>query len=43
MNEKGIFTRINYLFLHKGKDPIFMSFIADFILPNNQMERQFYY
>jgi len=38
----------NKLFiLHKGKDSIFKSFIANFILPYynynyNQMERQFY-
>lgn len=37
----GIFTGIDTLFEHKGKDPIFMPFIADFILPDSQMETQF--
>ena len=37
----GIFTGIDTLFEHKGKDPIFMPFIADLILPDSQMERQF--
>ena len=37
----GIFTGIDSLFEHKGKDPIFMPFIADLILPDSQMERQF--
>lgn len=29
------------MFEYKGKDPIFMPFIADLFLPDSQMERQF--
>lgn len=39
--KRGIFTGIYTLFEHKGKDPIFMPFIADLIIPDSQMERQF--
>jgi hypothetical protein len=37
----GVFTGIDTLLEHKGRDPIFMPFLANLMISDNQIEKQF--